>query len=93
MATYTTTSGQTLFDLSVQLYGNSSSVIKLLVDNTALAGIGKLVPAGSEIEYTPPEGFTVAQFLTDKRRTVNTGNNNPLQGSGFDLGFTLNGFN
>ena len=93
MATYTTTSGQTLFDLSVQLYGNSNNVIKLLVDNPTLAGVAKLVPAGSEIEYTPPEGFTVAQFLTDKRRTVNTGNNNPLQGSGFDLGFTLNGFN
>lgn len=93
MATYITTSGQTIYDLSVQLYGNDSNAVKIIVDNPSLSGVTDLIPPGTVITYTPPEGFTVSQYLTDKTTTVNTGNENPLQGSGFSLGFKINGFN
>ena len=93
MAQYTTISGQTLYDLSIQLYGNSSNAVRILKDNPDLLGVAKLIPPGTVIEYTPPEGFTVATYFRNRRTPVVTGTNNPLQGSGFDLGFTLNGFN
>jgi hypothetical protein len=93
MAKYVTTSGQTLFDLSLQLYGDTSSAVKILNENPALNNIAGVIPAGSVVEYTPRDGFTVAQYFTDKKTIVNTGTGNPLQGSGFDLGFQINGFN
>jgi len=92
MAEYTTESGQTIFDLSVQLYGNASNAVKLLSDNPTLQGFGKLIPGGTVVTYTPPLGFTVSTFLSNKKKTANTGTGNPLQGSGFDEGFTINGF-
>ena len=93
MAKYITTSGQTVLDLSLQLYGDSSNAIKILNENPALNSIAGAIPPGTVIEYTPKEGFTVAQYFTDNKTTVNTGTGNPLQGSGFDLGFEINGFN
>lgn len=92
MAEYRTESGQTIFDLSVQLYGNTSNAVKILQDNPTLAGFGKLIPGGTVVTFTPPAGFTVATFLSNKKRTANTGTGNPLQGSGFDEGFKINGF-
>jgi hypothetical protein len=93
MAKYTTTSGQTIFDLSLQLYGDASSAVKIINDNPALGSISGTIPPGTVVEYTPREGFTVAQYFADNKATVNTGTGNPLQGSGFDLGFEINGFN
>ncbi len=92
MAQYTTESGQTIFDLSVQLYGNSSNAVKILSENPTLQGFGKLIPGGTAVEYTPPLGFTVSTFLSNKNKTANTGTGDPLQGSGFDEGFIINGF-
>lgn len=93
MATYVTTNGQTIFDLSLQLYGDTSNAVKILSDNPALNSIAGVIPPGTVIEYTPRDGFTVAQYFEDKKTIVNTGTGNPLQGSGFDLGFQINGFN
>lgn len=92
MAKYTTTSGQTIWDLSLQLYGDSSSSVRIFDDNPLLNSITGLIPPGTVIEYTPRLGFSASQFFTDSEITVNTGTGNPLQGSGFDLGFKLNGF-
>ena len=93
MAKYTTTSGQTIFDLSVQLYGNGSNIVKILSENPALNGLTGLIPPGTVIEYTPVLGFTPSQYFADSTTTASTGQGNPLQGSGFDLGFEINGFN
>ena len=92
MAKYTTTSGQTIFDLSLQLYGNSSSVVKILSENANITSLTGLIPPGTIVNYTPVLGFTSAQFFTDKLITVNTGSNNPVEGSGFDLGFDFFAF-
>jgi len=92
MAKYTTTSGQTIFDLSLQLYGDSSNVVKIMNENPQLNVIAGVIPAGTVIDYTPRVGFSISQYFTDKVITVNTGTANPLQGSGFDLGFKINAF-
>jgi len=92
MAKHTTTSGQTIWDLSNQLYGDSSHAIQILQDNPTLTGLTAQIPAGSIIEYTPTLGNAVAGFFRDNKTLVTTGSGNPQQGRGFDLGFDLNGF-
>lgn len=93
MATYETESGQTIWDLSVLLYGNSSNVVKIIVDNPQLSTVTSLIPPKSVINYTPVLGFNISTFLSSKSIKPNTGQGNPLQGSGFDLGFEINAFN
>lgn len=92
MAEYKTTSGQTIFDLSLQLYGDQSNIVKILAENTQLASLTGLIPPGTIIKYTPALGFTASQFFSDKLITVSTGQQNPVQGSGFDLGFDFTAF-
>jgi hypothetical protein len=93
MSTYITIQGQTIWDLSIQLYGDASNAVKLVNDNTTLSNIGKLIPPGTSIEYTPPVGNTITTFFSNKQTDPVTGTGNPLQGSGFDEGFTINGHN
>ena len=93
MATYTTESGQTIWDLSILLYGNSSNVVKIIVDNPQLNTVTSLIPPKTVINYTPVLGFNISTFLSSKAIKPNTGQGNPLQGIGFDLGFEINAFN
>ena len=92
MATYITESGQTIWDLSILLYGNSSNAVKLLTDNPHLQNISGLIPPQTSITYTPVLGFNVASYFNDINVKPNTGQGNPLQGSGFDIGFQINAF-
>ena len=92
MATYTTESGQTIWDLSILLYGNTSNVVKLMNDNSILFSISGLIPPKTVITYTPVLGFNVSSYFSDISVKPNTGQGNPLQGSGFDIGFKINGF-
>jgi hypothetical protein len=92
MATYKTESGQTIWDLSILLYGNSSNAVKLMTDNPSLASISGLIPPQTSITYTPVLGFNVATYFSEINVKPNTGQGNPLQGSGFDSGFQINGF-
>lgn len=63
MAEHVTTSRQTIWDLSHQLYGDSTHAVQILKENPGLGNLTKLIPSGSIIEYTPPTGNAVAQFF------------------------------
>lgn len=93
MSTYTTIQGQTIWDLSVKLYGNASNVVKLISDNPFLDYVGKLIPPGSVIQYDAPLGNVTTNFFNNRNTDPATGTGNPLQGSGFGTGFTINGHN
>jgi phage tail protein X len=93
MSTYITIQGQTIWDLSIQLYGDSSNAIKIVSDNPGLDKVGKLIPPGTSIEYTAPTGNNTTLFFSNKQIDAATGTGNPLEGSGFDSGFEINGFN
>ena len=93
MSTYITIQSQTIWDLSIQLYGNTSNAVKIINDNPGLSNIGKLIPPGTVIEFTAPTGNTITTFLSNRQRDTVTGTGNPLQGSGFTEGFTINGHN
>jgi phage tail protein X len=93
MSTFTTIQSQTIWDLSVLLYGNTSNVVKIITDNPDLGFVGKLIPPGTVIEYTAPTGNTTTLFFSNNNTDPATGTGNPLQGSGFSEGFTINGHN
>ena len=93
MSTYTTIQSQTIWDLSLKLYGDTSNVVKLINDNASLEYVGKLIPPGTTVEYTEPLGNTVITHLSNRLIDPVTGTGNPLQGSGFTDGFTINGHN
>lgn len=93
MSTYTTIQSQTIWDLSLKLYGVTSKVVQIVTDNPGLDYIGKLIPPGTTITYTEPLGNTVITFFSNKLLDPVTGTGNPLQGSGFSQGFTINGHN
>lgn len=93
MSTYTTVQSQTIWDLSLQLYGDSSNAIKIISDNPGLDSVGKLIPPGTVIEYTEPVGNTTTTFFSNRQTDPVTGTGNPLQGSGFTDGFKINGYN
>lgn len=84
-----TTSDQTIWDLSHQLYGDASHAVKILLDNPSLGSITAQITPGTEIEYTPTLGNNITSYFKDN---VTTGTGNPEQGRGFDLGFQLNAF-
>ena len=93
MSTYTTIQSQTIWDLSLQLYGDTSNVVKLISENPTLSSVGKLIPPGTVIEYTKPVGNTITTFFSNRQTDPVTGTGNPLQGSGFDNGHEINGYN
>jgi phage tail protein X len=93
MSTFTTIQSQTIWDLSLQLYGDTSNVVKLINDNPGLDFVGKLIPPGTSITYTAPTGNTITTYFNNRLIDPVTGTGNPLQGSGFTDGFTLNGHN
>jgi phage tail protein X len=93
MSQYITIQSQTIWDLSIRLYGNSSNAVKIVSENPGLDYIGKLIPPGTVIEYTEPVGNTITTFLSNRQTDPVTGTGNPLQGSGFSQGFTINGHN
>lgn len=92
MSEYKTVSGQTIIDLSVLLYGNSSNFVKILQDNPGLGTVTKQIPPGTVIQYDETLGNGVISFFDDKKIVPDTGQTNPLSGSGFDLGFKSNSF-
>lgn len=93
MEEYITIEGQSIWDLSNLLYGNSSNLVKLVQDNPALGFVGKTVPAGTVIKYEKQKGNQVVEFYQNRRVDPGTRDiTNPLQGSGFDSGFKINGF-
>jgi hypothetical protein len=85
-------SGQTVFDLSILLYGNSSNAVKIIQDNPALQNVTRQITPGTVISYTATLGNKTVDYFTDKKITPDTGQTNPLSGSGFDLGFKTTGF-
>ena len=89
MAEFITTSDQTIFDLSIQLYGDSSHAVQILKDNPAIGSVTDNIVAGSVIFYSDSVGNAVVNFF---RTNVTTGTGNPETGRGFDLGFDLYGF-
>lgn len=93
MSQYTTIQSQTIWDLSIKLYGVSSKAVQIINENPALDYIGKLIPPGTVIEFTAPVGNTITTFFSNRNTDPVTGTGNPLQGSGFTTGFTINGHN
>lgn len=94
MDEYITIEGQSIWDLSNLLYGNTSNMVKLVQDNPVLGNIGKTVPSGTVILYERQKGNQVTDFYTNRNVTPGTRDlTQPLQGSGFDSGFDINGFN
>lgn len=94
MEEYTTLQGQSIWDLSVLLYGNTSNIVKLVQDNPGLGFIGKTIPAGTVVKYVKQKGNQVTEFYINRNTEPGTRDlTDPYQGSGFDSGFKLNGFN
>ena len=94
MDQYISVQGQNIWDLSNLLYGNTSNVVKLVKDNPGLGNVGKTIPAGTVILFEKQKGNQIVDFYTN--RSVNPGTRDltePLQGSGFDSGFKISGFN
>ena len=94
MAIYRTLEGQNIWDLSVVLYGNTESVVRLVQDNPNLVNVGKTIPAGTSIVYTKqPKNTITNYYLTRSLDPATRDQSSPLQGSGFTSGFKINGFN
>lgn len=94
MDEYITIEGQSIWDLSNLLYGNTSNMVKLVQDNPVLGNVGKTIPPGTVILYEKQKGNQITDFYIE--RSVEPGTRDltsPFQGSGFDSGFKLNGFN
>jgi len=68
--TVTATSGQTLIDLSLQLYGNADNILSLLALNPQIDNIHSDI-TGIEITYPPVSSF-VSNFYASKGITVAT---------------------
>mgnify|MGYP003624881500 CR=1 FL=1 len=92
MAIYKTTSGQTIWDLSNQLFGDSSHAIQILQENPTLGTITSAITPGTVINYTPIIGNEIQGFFSNNKTLVTTGGGNPSERRGVDLGFNLNGF-
>lgn len=69
-------------------------MVKLVQDNPILGNVGKTIPAGTVINYEKQKGNPITEFYINRRTTPGTKDlTQPLQGSGFDSGFKINGFN
>jgi len=90
MLKYKTQSGQNIFDLAVQLYGDTSKAVQIMNDNPGLSWNTDILPQ-TEILYTDESNVT-AQFFSTKKIVIATSNPNELIGKGFDEGFNI-GFN
>lgn len=94
MEEYVTVNGQNIWDLSNLLYGNTSSVVRILKDNPGLGFIGKTIAPGTVILYEKQKGNQVTDFYIERSLEPGTRDiTTPLQSSGFTSGFKLNGFN
>ncbi|BAQ92499.1 putative phage tail X [uncultured Mediterranean phage uvMED] len=87
MSEYNTKAGQTVFDLSLLLYGTASKAVQILKDNRHLGNLTKEIPSGTVISYTEQAGNEIVNFLSVESRVPNTGEGSNIGGSGFDSGF------
>jgi hypothetical protein len=59
---YTAKSGQSVFDLAIQLYGDISQAIKILSENNGIESINSNSLANLSIRYVEQDNFTVKHF-------------------------------
>ena len=91
MSTYSTREGQSIFDLSLQLYGTEDRVVEIFMSNPELLSLNDNIKAGTIIEFTEEQNET-RQYVLDSKIDIATGDTNIETGKGFDEGFSF-GFN
>lgn len=71
---YIVTSGQTLMDVALQLYGDITGVIALLEDNTWLSKITDSIRGGDLLVYDTDKVVDndIAKYITQRQLVVNT---------------------
>lgn len=69
---YTITYGQTLYDLSILLYGDASHVLKIITDNPTIDNIQNIYLTGLTVSYTNP-GLSLTNYWTSNDIVINTG--------------------
>lgn len=88
MKTYKTRQGQSLLDVSLQLFGDTENILTILKNNPTL-NINDDLQAGTEIQYNEIDNVFV-RFVNTKNIDVNTSESN--LGGAFNEGFN-EGFN
>ena len=69
---FTAKSGQSVFDLAIQLYGDISQAIKILSENNGIANINSNNLANLSISYTEQDKF-LTKHLKTSNLIINTG--------------------
>lgn len=77
---------QSIFDMSVQLYGSIEFVYKILEDNPSLANIHPQNITGFNLQYTEQKADNVVYFATNKIN-ITTGSPRIDLGESFDDSF------
>jgi LysM repeat protein len=75
---------QTLFDMSLQLYGSVENVFKILEDNSDIDNINRVHLVGVSMKYTP-QTLAITEFFRNNRINITTGAND---GRSFDESFS-----
>lgn len=90
MATKTVTvkDGQTLFDLSLQLYGSIEFVYKIIEDNHTITNIHYPNLVGLEITYEE-QGFDLTNYFSTNNISISTDYPVINTGNSFDESFDL----
>ena len=91
MSTYNTRTGQNIFDLALQTYGDLTKTVQLFNDNNAIQSLNNEIPSGIEINFTEEQN-EIRQYLIDKNFDISTSDALQTPGKGFDSGFDI-GFN
>lgn len=73
--TYTVSFGQTLADLSIQLYGDESHILQIVQDNPDIGDINNYRLQGMVINYTDPN-LSLTNYFKINKIIINTGNSN-----------------
>lgn len=77
---YTVTSGQTLMDVAIELYGDITGMLRLIEDNSSLRDINSDLQAGQVLKYDTSFAINEAVKTYFKARSVNTGEVNSIVG-------------
>jgi hypothetical protein len=79
MATFLVPYGMTLYDLSVELYGDASHVLQIVTDNPDLVNIqAQNALVGATITYTDPN-LSLTNYWKTNNIIINTGQSIPLK--------------
>jgi 3D (Asp-Asp-Asp) domain-containing protein len=83
MATYKTVTSQSVYDLSIQLYGDLSKIGNLI---KLFPNLDNVIPVGSEITVET-QTDPIAKYFSDRRLMVATDTATELAGEIFDSTF------